>query len=504
MVGALTLLAAMTLAGEKPESTIWRAVFLDEAPLLVEFDILIELKSIEAQRTLASEASVRAADRDGDGKMSLDEAREGGPLPTAEIPLEAMWQTADRDGDALLDAAEFQTVLATLVGPPVAITFEQPRAFATLSLESLLDRNRDKRVMPDEWIEGWKRLSRVDFDDDDTLSAAELTTLIDQGTQSESKLPSLVGQDDDKLARHLRELAERTRTERGWAGRRWGEIAEPGEPVTSERIAEWVRTAPADLVVKLRVSTQRTNYVLVEQGPARLRLGRVRRQRQQGRVEAQLANSEIEFRTVRSGYEAADSRAFLLTRARAADEDQSGELTTEEFQMVDGVLPADFATLDADGDERLTFPEITEHLDAIQRFAQLRLKLTVENIAENLFETLDTDSDRRLSPRELARRRDERSIDLRRLESRFRITAETDVINLMPQDDGGMQRDQTPIIRDQQAGPRWFRQMDRNRDGDLSWREFLGPKEAFTKLDRDGDGLIDATEAANVDAGESP
>jgi hypothetical protein len=37
--------------------------------------------------------------------------------------------------------------------------------------------------------------------------------------------------------------------------------------------------------------------------------------------------------------------------------------------------------------------------------------------------------------------------------------------------------------------------MDRNRDGDVAWREFLGPREAFARIDADGDGLIDAGEA---------
>ncbi len=37
--------------------------------------------------------------------------------------------------------------------------------------------------------------------------------------------------------------------------------------------------------------------------------------------------------------------------------------------------------------------------------------------------------------------------------------------------------------------------MDRNRDGDLSPREFIGPRAMFRRLDADGDGLIDASEA---------
>jgi hypothetical protein len=37
--------------------------------------------------------------------------------------------------------------------------------------------------------------------------------------------------------------------------------------------------------------------------------------------------------------------------------------------------------------------------------------------------------------------------------------------------------------------------MDRNQDGDISPREFLGRDEDFRKLDTDGDGLISTAEA---------
>ena len=44
-------------------------------------------------------------------------------------------------------------------------------------------------------------------------------------------------------------------------------------------------------------------------------------------------------------------------------------------------------------------------------------------------------------------------------------------------------------------GPRWFQRMDRNRDGDISPREFLFDPTLFIKLDRDHDQLISPAEA---------
>ena len=48
-------------------------------------------------------------------------------------------------------------------------------------------------------------------------------------------------------------------------------------------------------------------------------------------------------------------------------------------------------------------------------------------------------------------------------------------------------------------GPLWFRKMDRNGDGDVSRREWLGSAEEFRKIDTDGDGLISAEEAEAYD-----
>ena len=55
-----------------------------------------------------------------------------------------------------------------------------------------------------------------------------------------------------------------------------------------------------------------------------------------------------------------------------------------------------------------------------------------------------------------------------------------------------------------EVGPDWFQKMDRNHDGDVSRREFLGPRDQFDRLDRDNDGLIDPDEARAAAAEAKP
>lgn len=52
------------------------------------------------------------------------------------------------------------------------------------------------------------------------------------------------------------------------------------------------------------------------------------------------------------------------------------------------------------------------------------------------------------------------------------------------------------LVKPAVSGVEWFRGMDRNRDGDVSSREFTGSPEAFHRLDTDRDGLISPEEAA--------
>ncbi len=185
----------------------------------------------------------------------------------------------------------------------------------------------------------------------------------------------------------------------------------------------------------------------------------------------------------------------------SADADEDG--IVKGMRGVSPLLRRKFALIDADGSGTLTRAEIvdfTNELLPLQAAASAsRVVLTVSAEGLGLFDLLDVNRDQRLGLREL------------RSAQKIGLQANGD-------GDGSIVRDKIPrsfqlTVRlgtlehpDQTAsasghGPSWFDRMDRNRDGDISRREFLGNDTAFRKLDRDADGLIGIDEALSVAAG---
>src|SRR5262249_33523378 len=58
----------------------------------------------------------------------------------------------------------------------------------------------------------------------------------------------------------------------------------------------------------------------------------------------------------------------------------------------------------------------------------------------------------------------------------------------------------SPAKGNLKGAPPWFTKMDRNKDGDIWMREWLGSLEDFDAMDADGDGLISVAEARRWEA----
>jgi Ca2+-binding EF-hand superfamily protein len=179
-----------------------------------------------------------------------------------------------------------------------------------------------------------------------------------------------------------------------------------------------------------------------------------------------------------------------------------------------------FKLMDRDGDGMLYEKEVLAYLDAnaaLQAAARLSCATVgVTSEGKGLFEMLDTDADGRLSVREM--RNAVRLIaELDRDGDGCVSKAEIPRCSVASFRTGPAERDdlgsyqvsQALVARDRvrgrqppakaARGPEWFRKMDRNGDGDVSRREFLGTDEQFRAIDTNGDGLISVEEAEAYD-----
>jgi Ca2+-binding EF-hand superfamily protein len=209
-----------------------------------------------------------------------------------------------------------------------------------------------------------------------------------------------------------------------------------------------------------------------------------------------------------------DYRQNYTFQFKRADKDNNGYLDKNEAQS--SVFAALFDLLDADGDGKLYEKEIFDFAAKVQSLNDRALSsmtsLAVTAEGQGLFDLVDKNKDGRLSVREMRGfvqlletldRNHDGFLDSNEIPRKYALRVQRGPGNVnapvpaMVVVRGGMA---TALPAASLDGPVWFRKMDRNRDGDVSRREFLGSDEQFRKIDRDGDGLISLEEAKRAEA----
>ena len=242
---------------------------------------------------------------------------------------------------------------------------------------------------------------------------------------------------------------------------------------------------------------------------------RVRRSKQlaDGDVEFAIGQVRLDIHVEPGNTAAEEVRRVLTQRFKAADANKDGYIEGKERAALDGPqspLAGLWEVIDRDGDGKVYLKELLAFGDRQAEAARRRLILTTDDQGRAIFRVLDLDRDRRLGAREVMRTVDrvmswdgdgDGRVSPDEIPYHFLVTiARSGLPGLTGE---GMA---APAARAMiampaagpasAAGPEWFQKMDRNRDGDVSRREFLGTRDQFDRLDRDKDGLIDADEAS--------
>ncbi len=421
-----------------------------------------------------------------------------------------------------------------------------PRAFDLIAqpqaaddavrLASLVDIDHDGAISEEELRNSARTLRFRDLDNDETFSVSELLPYRDPRSQNAAVAPDAVSLPFFHVID--RESAERA-TER--IAQRYGkegivplhllrqthfnqaEAASSDKSLTGAELLAIVENPQFHMVMEVGLSVQaNTSTVKVAIGRDASEFCKPVAKQVFG--EYSLAIDGLPLKVQALGGAANDRRntqGYLGQTFVMSDVDKNQYLDEGEFSgMIEALtrsgVQGDFAAVDFNGDKMVTRDEVFSFAKRDQMAVASKVQVSVKQDGKTLFGILDKNTDRRLSVREMRSgaeflkpydfNGDNKfadselgtefvlAISLGRPE--FRRTSGQNNMMSAEMNSG----DAILPGMDSLDGPEWFRRMDRNQDGDVSAREFLGTKEQFTLIDSNRDELLSAVEATNIAA----
>jgi|GEM_PF-3600874 len=228
---------------------------------------------------------------------------------------------------------------------------------------------------------------------------------------------------------------------------------------------------------------------------------RLRRKQFDGGYRLHVGSREINFGRNNRNPDQEDARP----RMTEYDGDQSGSLDSAEFAMV--ADHPDMAVVDSDRDGKVSTAEFDAFFALRSKAASVQILLEATEQGSDLFKSLDLNSDRVLTPRELVQAA--KLLETDDQDHDGFLGGEEMTYNLSLMLLRGSPRTVTnaqfalrppsqPRVKADRTGPAWFLKMDRNRDGDVGLPEFTGSRQKFAEIDTNHDGLLSADEASAI------
>jgi Ca2+-binding EF-hand superfamily protein len=552
-------LLAFTLAGAGPlaqnqdpagsAGSVRGLVFLaEDRPVFLRLRVSQGEQPFESQWIQSVQRIHQCLDRNGDGKLTTKEATP--ELLTALIrlatgaPVTLPSQELDANPkDDIVSEDELAELLRPILGP-FRLQAGRQVVGRTDALFDQLDRDKDGQLTRLELAGITGSLRPLDLDDNEMISADELTPFNSPAETSMEEiagarsgftaLPSVVelvaGESSLRSARLL--LKKYDKGKGDVPGRPNGKLSPEEFAIDSDAFSSFDRNhdgsldteelrrllahPPLEFTIDVAFPNEPSERatIRVAQGNSLPKDAKIR-QLADGDVEIALGKIRLDFHVDDRAIAGEVHRQFTQ-RFKALDANKDGYLEGKELATLNAAgspLAGLSSVIDRDGDGKLYLKELVDFADKQVEAARGRLVLDTSDQGRAIFGILDLDRDRRLGAREVMRTVDrvtswdsdgDGRVSADEIPYHFLVTVTraglpgilTEAVAPAPGSPAmgmGRARPSTSLP----LGPIWFRKMDRNHDGDVSRREFLGPRSQFDRLDRDKDGLIGPDEAGN-------
>jgi Ca2+-binding EF-hand superfamily protein len=397
-------------------------------------------------------------------------------------------------------------------------------------LAALIDTDHNGKISDEELLAVFRTLRFRDLDNDETFSVSELLPYRDPRSQNAPVAPDVVNlpffhvTDDESQTLAADRILQRYGHDSRVASsvlRQGSHGAEEDRPLDVNQVRAILAAPEFHVTLNVRLSDKANASDLeVTVSPSAVAFCRISKERP---GEILLIFDGLPLKVIARGGGANNrvvTRGFLGQSFAMLDGDRNQYLDETEFAGISGALQqagatGNFAAVDQNGDKMVTREELFSYAQRDQMSSASKIEVSVRQEGKTLFGLLDINQDRRLSPREVrSGTRVLKKYDLNgdgffaetELGTEYVLTLglgrselrrSTGAMQMMSSTRMGQGDALLPGVTGL-SGPEWFRRMDRNQDGDVSPREFLGSPEHFRLIDTDQDQLISAAEAEAV------